>query len=61
MHNFKIYQISAVFPINFLINIDSCLNWQGHLCNSRTNEMRELLQFGKEIKKILKKYDIIIL
>ena len=26
----KKLQISAVFPINFLINIDSCLNWQPH-------------------------------
>ena len=27
--------------------------WQGHLCNSRTNEIKELLQFGKEVKAFL--------
>ena len=27
--------------------------WQGHLCNSRTDEIHNLLQFGKEIKLFL--------
>lgn len=27
--------------------------WQGQLCNSRTDEMNDLLQFGKEIKVFL--------
>jgi hypothetical protein len=30
--------------------------WQGHLCDSRTNEICDLLQFGKEIKQFLDKY-----
>lgn len=25
--------------------------WQGHLCNSRTNDIRELLLFGKDVKE----------
>ena len=29
------------------------LFWQGHLCNSQTNEIRDLLSFGKEIKTFL--------
>jgi len=28
--------------------------WQGHLCNSRDDFMRDLLQFGKDIKVFLK-------
>ena len=31
--------------------------WQGHLCNSRTDEIKDLLQFGKEIKLFLNKYE----
>jgi len=27
--------------------------WQGHLCNSRTDFIHNLLQFGKEIKTFL--------
>jgi len=30
--------------------------WQGHLCNSRTDLIHELLQFGKEIKMFLQTY-----
>ena len=29
-------------------------SWQGHLCNSRTDEICDLLLFGKEIKAFLK-------
>ena len=29
-------------------------SWQGHLSNSRTDTMCELLQFGKEIKMFIK-------
>lgn len=29
--------------------------WQAHLCNSRADEMLELLLFGKEIKVFLDK------
>jgi hypothetical protein len=29
------------------------LFWQGHLCNSRADAMRELLMFGKDIKVFL--------
>ena len=28
-------------------------SWQGHLCNSRIDFMRELLLFGKDIKVFL--------
>ena len=27
--------------------------WQGHLCNSRTEFMRDLLLFGKDVKVFL--------
>ena len=27
--------------------------WQGHLCNLRVDEIKDLLQFGKEIKIFL--------
>jgi hypothetical protein len=29
--------------------------WQGHLCNPRTDFIRDLLSFGKEIKVFLEK------
>ena len=29
------------------------LFWQGHLCNSRANEIRDLLRFGKEVNVFL--------
>ena len=29
------------------------LFWQGHLCNSRTDDMLDLLGFGKEVKTFL--------
>ena len=29
--------------------------WQGHLCNSRTNEIHDLLCFGKDVKAFLGK------
>ncbi len=29
--------------------------WQGHLCNSRTDTIRDFLSFGKEVKVFLKK------
>jgi len=28
--------------------------WQGHLCNSRTNTIQDLLLFGKDVKVFLK-------
>ena len=34
------------------------LFWQGQLCNSRVDFMRNLLQFGREIKIFLKKFVI---
>lgn len=35
--------------------------WQPHLCNSQANEMRDLLSFGKEIKKYFQNRVIVIL
>ena len=32
------------------------LFWQGHLCNSRSDFIRELLLFGKDVKFFLNKY-----
>lgn len=37
------------------------LFWQGHLCNSRTDEIKDLLQFGKEIKLFLNKYEYLLI
>jgi len=37
-----------------------CLFWQGHLCNSRTDFIHELLLFGKDIKTFLNKVNIMV-
>ncbi len=32
------------------------LSWQGHLCYSRVDFIRDLLRFGKDVKVFLNKY-----
>jgi len=51
---YPVYLLVLVFDYQYRHTSQvPCLFWQGHLCNSRTDGIKELLRFGKDIKVFL--------